>query len=206
MIVPFYYRKPKKLTKHSNLNNINSICIHNTGATNSIETDTSYHIDDRKWVWLGYGYYIDFDGTTYEVRGYEHINAGVEFHNHHIVSIALRGNFNKKHPTKEQIESLNKLIIHLKKEVPTIKYVNGHKFWDKKTDCPGTNFPLGVFVESGDKMFNDTKGHFAEKEIEEAQKLGLVFGYEDNNFRPDREITRAEATAMILNLYKLLKK
>ena len=45
--------------------------------------------------------------------------------------------------------------------------------------------------------FNDISGHWAEKEIERAASLGWVQGYTDGSFKPDRNITRAEAMAMI---------
>ena len=46
--------------------------------------------------------------------------------------------------------------------------------------------------------FADTKGHKFEKEIEQAYANGRIEGYPDGSFRPDGEITRAEA-AIILN-------
>lgn len=45
--------------------------------------------------------------------------------------------------------------------------------------------------------FNDISGHWAEKEIERAASLGWIQGYTDGSFKPDRNITRAEAMAMI---------
>ncbi len=51
-------------------------------------------------------------------------------------------------------------------------------------------------VEAENK-FTDVAGHWAEKEIYEAAEYGWIRGYEDNTFRPDRFITRAEAMTMI---------
>ncbi len=45
--------------------------------------------------------------------------------------------------------------------------------------------------------FADVAGHWAEAEIHEAAAHGWIRGYEDNTFRPDRFITRAEAMTMI---------
>ncbi len=45
--------------------------------------------------------------------------------------------------------------------------------------------------------FPDVAGHWAEDEIHEAAAHGWVKGYEDNTFRPDRFITRAEAMTLI---------
>ncbi len=45
--------------------------------------------------------------------------------------------------------------------------------------------------------FKDVEGHWAEDEIHEAAAHGWIRGYEDNTFRPDEFITRAEAMTMI---------
>ncbi|QSZ27550.1 S-layer homology domain-containing protein [Aceticella autotrophica] len=42
------------------------------------------------------------------------------------------------------------------------------------------------------KQFTDIKGHWAEKEINDWISKGLIAGYEDNTFRPDNSVTRAE--------------
>ena len=45
--------------------------------------------------------------------------------------------------------------------------------------------------------FTDIKGHWAEKEIQEAASLGWILGRDDGTFGPDLPITRAEAMTMI---------
>ncbi len=45
--------------------------------------------------------------------------------------------------------------------------------------------------------FTDISGHWAESEINQAAANGWVAGYEDGSFRPDRNITRAEAMALV---------
>lgn len=45
--------------------------------------------------------------------------------------------------------------------------------------------------------FTDVDGHWAESDIYKAAAFGWIKGYEDNTFRPDREITRAEAMTLI---------
>ncbi len=48
-----------------------------------------------------------------------------------------------------------------------------------------------------DDEFTDVAGHWAEAEIHEAAAHGWIRGYEDNSFKPDQFITRAEAMTMI---------
>ncbi len=49
----------------------------------------------------------------------------------------------------------------------------------------------------GDSNFTDISGHWAEAEIERAASLGWIKGYKDGTFRPENNITRAEAMTMI---------
>lgn len=56
------------------------------------------------------------------------------------------------------------------------------------------------FDDSGYEVvdnFTDVSGHWAENEIHEAAAHGWIRGYEDNTFKPDQFITRAEAMTMI---------
>ena len=45
--------------------------------------------------------------------------------------------------------------------------------------------------------FNDISGHWAENEIRRAASLGWIQGYTDGSFKPNQNITRAEAASMI---------
>lgn len=44
----------------------------------------------------------------------------------------------------------------------------------------------------------DIGQHWAKESIEKATRSGIAFGYPDGTFRPDRSITRAEFTAMLV--------
>ena len=60
--------------------------------------------------------------------------------------------------------------------------------------------------------YEDIADHWAKDNIIRASKLGLVKGIGDTDkdgrqeFAPNRPMTRAEGTKMILNLYDILKK
>lgn len=49
--------------------------------------------------------------------------------------------------------------------------------------------------------FNDTKGHWATKFIEEIKESGIIQGYPDGSFRPDNKVTKSES---VLMLYRTL--
>ena len=53
---------------------------------------------------------------------------------------------------------------------------------------------------NGVQSFKDVKGHWAEKYLGYAVSKGWIKGYEDNSFRPDEEITRAEFVSIINNV------
>ena len=58
----------------------------------------------------------------------------------------------------------------------------------------------GGSASAGNTTFTDTDGHWAEGYISSAVSSGLVFGYDDGSFKPNRSITRAEAVTMMNRL------
>ncbi|MCL1983133.1 MAG: S-layer homology domain-containing protein, partial [Clostridiales bacterium] len=57
--------------------------------------------------------------------------------------------------------------------------------------------PVSLPTASYGASFTDTRGHWAETWIDKAVSSGLVQGYPDGTFRPDKPVTRAEFTAMV---------
>lgn len=60
-----------------------------------------------------------------------------------------------------------------------------------------TRFLDNTDVEGYDNNFSDISGHWAEDAIKLGVSVGWLAGYEDGTFRPDRQITRAEAMTII---------
>ncbi|MDP4132486.1 MAG: S-layer homology domain-containing protein [Bacillota bacterium] len=58
-------------------------------------------------------------------------------------------------------------------------------------------FNSGIGLTADKSNFSDTKGHWADKYIAIATANNWVLGYEDNTFKPDQYITRAEAMTII---------
>ena len=50
---------------------------------------------------------------------------------------------------------------------------------------------------------DDTTGHWAEKEIRRCIQRGIIKGYPDGNFQPDKPVTRAELAAVVDRLIQL---
>jgi N-acetylmuramoyl-L-alanine amidase len=51
--------------------------------------------------------------------------------------------------------------------------------------------------KGGKTSFNDAKGHWAEGEIAEMQRRGIINGYGDNTFKPNADISRQEMSAVL---------
>ncbi|MEI7024762.1 S-layer homology domain-containing protein [Paenibacillus sp. y28] len=68
-------------------------------------------------------------------------------------------------------------------------------------------FGVGQDSESADDVhqplhFNDISGHWAEANIKQAISGGIVSGYADGTFLPNRTVTRAEFAVMLMNALK----
>jgi hypothetical protein len=49
-------------------------------------------------------------------------------------------------------------------------------------------------------LFKDIKGHWARSAIEQLADEGLMVGFEDNSFRPDDVLTRAQIVTVLCRL------
>ena len=77
----------------------------------------------------------------------------------------------------------------------------GGSFKDVSTVYP----PVIQEPSSGNTVqkFSDTSGHWAEKEIGEFVEIGILTGYTDGTFRPDKNVTRAEFAVMLSRALEL---
>ncbi|WP_055108599.1 polysaccharide lyase family 8 super-sandwich domain-containing protein [Paenibacillus ihumii] len=69
----------------------------------------------------------------------------------------------------------------------------------------GKSVQIGEPVNPAIAIFRDIQGHWAQAKIEDAAQQGLIQGYADGTFAPDKPVTRAEFTALLargLNLRK----
>jgi len=57
--------------------------------------------------------------------------------------------------------------------------------------------------EKATATWSDIRGHWAEGQIKEAGRIGMVSGYSDHTFRPDQPISRAEFAVMLVQALKL---
>lgn len=122
------------------------------------------------------------------------------------ICINSDGNYEKA------VENAIELVKHLMKElnIPEERVVRHYDA--SRKNCPASMVDNGwakwkEFKEKimkCDSKFIDTKGHFAEKEIDELFKMGIVNGRTENEFCPNEPITRGEAAVLIRRAIKFI--
>lgn len=55
-------------------------------------------------------------------------------------------------------------------------------------------------------LLNDIEGHWAENSINKIMNMGIISGYPDGSFRPDRNVTRAELAKIVTIAFNLKDK
>ncbi|AVX21583.1 N-acetylmuramoyl-L-alanine amidase [Carboxydocella sporoproducens DSM 16521] len=96
----------------------------------------------RGWNGIGYNFWVAFDGTIYQGRGFN-VGAGVLGHNEQLISIGFQGDYEHTQTIMPdaQFNAGVWLINWLKQQLPNIRIIHGHKYW-AQTACPGQHFPL----------------------------------------------------------------
>ena len=125
-----------------NLSKVDSIALHHMAhPTADVKTVEGWHID-QGWRAIGYNFWVGFDGTVYEGRGFN-LGAGVKNQNGHIISIGFQGDYHSKDVKMPdaQFNAGVDIIKYVMEKVPSIKTIGGHKDF-MATVCPGRYFPL----------------------------------------------------------------
>ncbi len=191
---------------------VDAIALHHMASpTADIYEVQNWHLN-AGWRAFGYGYWVDFDGTVYEGRGYDYVGAGVENQNDHIISIGFAGNYQSglegiplSPPVSDtQFNAGVELIAWIRGRVPSIVRVDGHRAF-MATACPGDTFPLAEMI-SGKKrleekpMFKDVpESDYGYNHIKKLKDYGVVNGDGEGNFNPDAPVTRRDVAVMIAN-------
>lgn len=158
--VPYNYAFEMNCDKRS-LKTIDRIIIHHSAIQQGADTSPiaihSAHLR-RGYSGIGYHFYIKSDGTIYRGRPIIYIGAHCKGYNATSIGICFEGNFEIENPTNAQKIAWQNLRAYLRKEIPTIIYLNYHKEL-YATACPGKNC---TFTELSDikedkKMFTDVK-------------------------------------------------
>lgn len=128
-----------------NLSKVDSIALHHMAhPTADVKTVEGWHIN-QGWRAFGYNFWVGFDGTVYEGRGFK-LGAGVENQNGHIISIGFQGDYHSKNVKMPdaQFNAGVDIIKYVMEKVPSVKKIGGHGEF-MATSCPGKYFPLAEF-------------------------------------------------------------
>jgi N-acetylmuramoyl-L-alanine amidase len=203
------------------------IIIHHSattdGITNSWPAIRKYHIETMGWRDIGYHWGVEnVNGKIIVQKGRDESVSGAHTSQANMnelgIGICIVGNFDVDKPTEETYRVTAELCADIcKRHGIPVSNIHPHNKYANKS-CPGKNFDMNKLIgmvtfllEEESRMANtapvlkDIKGHWAENDILFAASLGLVKGDPNGMFYPNNFITRAEATTLLVRLYKLLK-
>ena len=118
---------------------VDYIIIHHTGAEEKNAAQVKrYHLG-LGWRDIGYHFVIERSGLIVAGRTGQGAHCTANDMNTHSIGIALIGDFTKREPTKEQLDSLFILISRegLKYDIPCEKILGHKEVKGASTACPG---------------------------------------------------------------------
>lgn len=173
-----------------NLKKVDSIALHHMATDADVKAIERMHIN-KGWRAIGYNFWVAFDGTVYEGRGFS-LGAGVENQNGHIISIGFQGDYDskKREMPDSQFNAGIEIINYVKSKVPSVKKVGGHRDF-MATACPGRYFPLdemkkGKRREKQTVKYYDTVNdcpEWSRECVKKAIAKGLIHGDEKGRLR-----------------------
>lgn len=125
---------------------ITHLVIHHSGVRRTLvganaEGYARHHVQGNGWRHIGYTWVIEPDGTTKRCLNNNEQGAHVGTANPYSLGICLTGDFTREKPTAEQEGALRALIPVVRKEVPSIKYIRGHREMPgASTTCPAFDY------------------------------------------------------------------
>lgn len=194
--------------------NTDYIVLHHADASICSAQDVHRWHLNKGWTGIGYHYFVRKDGTVYRGRPRDVIGAHTQGHNYHSVAICAEGDYELETMPLAQQKAITELVAELKTIYPKAKVV-GHREL-QATACPGSRYPLdqikagtvpvNAVIEEVLSMFKDVpNGHWAKESIERMAEKGLLKGDNQDNFRPDEPLTRAQLAAVLDRLFNLLE-
>lgn len=107
-----------------------------------------YHTNGNGWYGIGYNWWIAFDGTIYEGRGW-HVGAHCRGYNETTLGIGYQGDFTKQQMTNAQLKAGIALNNWLISQLPgvSVRDIVGHKDL-VRTICPGDHFRMKELKDS----------------------------------------------------------
>ena len=120
---------------------LHSVVIHHTALEfgDGPQAVQALHMQTANFADVGYHFLIDGAGQLYEGRPFNVRGAHTGGFNTGYVGVCLLGNFEAAPPIQAQLNTLRRLLAHLR-ETYTITHMGGHRdFQPGVTVCPGQN-------------------------------------------------------------------
>jgi hypothetical protein len=188
--------------------NITALALHHMEhMTAGMDEIHQWHLN-RGWKGFAYNYWIDYGGNVWECRGLNKGGALEAPHNEYALSIGFQGDYDLtvNMPGKQFIAGVE-LTHYLKKLLPTLNLVEGHKHWQEKT-CPGEHFPMEEMIKMADMLENirdyDEIASWAKQAVLNVIESGIMIGTEEGYFKPAEYITRQEVAVVIDRLMRVV--
>lgn len=125
---------------------IDELSVHHTAGSNMDRDEAAerkhlialrdFHVNARGWPGIGYWYVIFRSGRVYRTGLLAQQRASVRGQNHHIIGVALAGNFEWWFPSDAALDSLLGLRGHLERFLDRSLQVRPHLHYGR-TKCPG---------------------------------------------------------------------
>lgn len=121
------------------LGKVTDITVHHSASPSSQTAYdfARYHVNSKGWPGIGYHFVIERDGTIHQTNELDSLSYHNGYNNSKAIGVCMSGNFENTPPDQRQIESLIWLVKYLKKKVPSVFRLVGHKEYAGATACPG---------------------------------------------------------------------
>lgn len=131
------WRSSSKKYPSRSLDRINLIVVHHSASIGQTAQDYArYHVLSKGWAAIGYHFVIERNGTIIQANPLTAISNHTAGQNSRSIGICLSGDFTRQKPSYQQLNSLKKLIAHLRRQFPQQLQVAGHRDHGQ-TSCPG---------------------------------------------------------------------
>lgn len=156
----------------------------------------NYHINTKGWSDIGQHVTLFPDGVFLTGRAFSKDPASIYDHNKGAFAVEMLGNFDEGEDVLEG-KQLTSILTLMKYFIDADKYIRFHRENSAKT-CPGSSLDKEVMINMAKNPYPfDVTGHPLEEAIKIIIDKGIMIGYPDGSFKPDKALTRAELCAVL---------
>lgn len=127
------------------LSGVTDITLHHAASSNTATAEdfARYHITGKGWPGIGYHYVIDRAGNVFQTNDLTDLSYHNGYNNTAAVGVSLVGNMDNEPMTADQLSAFLALVPEIRRQVPTVRRLVGHKEYKGATACPGRYVSMG---------------------------------------------------------------